>query len=512
MSKPIITFFTIAYNDENYISKSIESVLNQTFADFEYYIRDNGSTDSTYQIIQDYAKKDKRIKVFHNEQNGVFEIYEPYRFPKPQSEYLTILDSDDFIHPEYAERLIALAKQRHAEVVVAGTKMFQDGAEDLIISINTPVSMVYNAGDRVDVSLIRSFYGQLRPLWGKVYKTDFFYDKFATWFDENPEKTLHAADTVISISLLNQANTVVFCSDHLHYYRIKGQSKFKNYTPDYTRIFDLIEIYDLGIAMLQRMYANSNEGIQFIQSVARGHIKDIVDMMIDSDKNDITHKRQFLDQLMRDKRILDVEAILGYDGVIRQLKPLITFINQWTERHGVDPKQFTDVFCYAKSRTHNVLNEKLLMIYLIYSKDTKCDFIKNELYFWNNAMRIPHWYIQFCAFDEHQRQKWVSNKTQFIEFIQTGSNREDMGILKNQILDWIDQGKSDEAEYLIQQLLDEQPLEFHLLYLRLYMAAIQHNTQILNETWILLNAFYNHENEMMLEVENIYRSSYATIN
>ena len=57
------------YNSEQYLSKSIESILNQTYKDFEFLILDDGSTDNTPEIVKNYSKKDKRIKFYKNDKN-----------------------------------------------------------------------------------------------------------------------------------------------------------------------------------------------------------------------------------------------------------------------------------------------------------------------------------------------------------------------------------------------------------------------------------------------------------
>ena len=59
-----ISVLTASYNYENYISETIESVLNQTYKDFEYIIFDDGSTDKSLEIIEKYAQKDSRIKIY----------------------------------------------------------------------------------------------------------------------------------------------------------------------------------------------------------------------------------------------------------------------------------------------------------------------------------------------------------------------------------------------------------------------------------------------------------------
>ena len=62
-----ISIIMSTYNSEQYLSKSIESILNQTFKDFEFLILDDGSTDNTPEIVKNYSKKDKRIKFYKND-------------------------------------------------------------------------------------------------------------------------------------------------------------------------------------------------------------------------------------------------------------------------------------------------------------------------------------------------------------------------------------------------------------------------------------------------------------
>ena len=66
---PRISVVMPAYNAEKYIGEAIESILQQTFSDFEYIIIDDGSTDRTWEIIQEYAQKDERVVVMQNEKN-----------------------------------------------------------------------------------------------------------------------------------------------------------------------------------------------------------------------------------------------------------------------------------------------------------------------------------------------------------------------------------------------------------------------------------------------------------
>ena len=71
MNIPQISVIVPVYNVEKYLSRCIESILSQTFTDFELLLIDDGSTDRSGEICDEYAKKDARIRVFHKENSGV---------------------------------------------------------------------------------------------------------------------------------------------------------------------------------------------------------------------------------------------------------------------------------------------------------------------------------------------------------------------------------------------------------------------------------------------------------
>lgn len=95
--EPFLTVFSSNYNNEKYISETIESIINQTYSNFEYIIIDDGSTDSSWEIIQNYAKKDKRLKILRNEKNlGIVKTRNKgFKNRSQKSKYYAINDSDD---------------------------------------------------------------------------------------------------------------------------------------------------------------------------------------------------------------------------------------------------------------------------------------------------------------------------------------------------------------------------------------------------------------------------------
>ncbi len=96
-NKPLVSIISPTYNHEKYISDCIKSVLAQTYNNWEMIIIDDGSTDNTFSIAQDYAKKDARITAFTQKNIGIFRLGESYNFAlsKCKGKYVAILECDD---------------------------------------------------------------------------------------------------------------------------------------------------------------------------------------------------------------------------------------------------------------------------------------------------------------------------------------------------------------------------------------------------------------------------------
>ena len=94
---PFITIFTPNYNGSKFISETLESILGQTYSNFEYIIIDDHSNDDSWKIIQKYAKKDNRIKIYRNEKNlGITKTRNKgFHLSSTRAKYFAIIDSDD---------------------------------------------------------------------------------------------------------------------------------------------------------------------------------------------------------------------------------------------------------------------------------------------------------------------------------------------------------------------------------------------------------------------------------
>ena len=116
MDTPKVSVIMPVYNVERYLRICIESALAQTLKEIEIIILDDGSTDSSPQIIDYYARCDSRVRAVHKENEGYGKSCNR-GFDLARGEYVAILESDDFIDPEMYERLYTYAKELDADVV-----------------------------------------------------------------------------------------------------------------------------------------------------------------------------------------------------------------------------------------------------------------------------------------------------------------------------------------------------------------------------------------------------------
>lgn len=124
-----------AYNAEKYIDSAIESILNQTFQEFELIVIDDGSSDNTLGIIKSYAEKDNRVKVLQSEHVGASQARN-LAIARAQYEWIAMMDADDIALPERFEKQIKAARA-NPKVVAWGTYVYHMNSQGKTLSLNT---------------------------------------------------------------------------------------------------------------------------------------------------------------------------------------------------------------------------------------------------------------------------------------------------------------------------------------------------------------------------------------
>lgn len=115
--KPLISIIVPIYNVEKYLSRCIESILSQTFSNIEIILIDDGSTDNSGNICEEYAQKDYRVKFFYKENGGV-SAARNYGLDKARGEWITFVDSDDWIDKNMYYEMYNKAVSSRADIVL----------------------------------------------------------------------------------------------------------------------------------------------------------------------------------------------------------------------------------------------------------------------------------------------------------------------------------------------------------------------------------------------------------
>jgi len=136
---PRISVIMPVYNREHYVAEAIESIIYQTFKDFEFIIIDDGSTDCSLEIIEGYSEKDLRIKVIRNQHNIGIPRTRNKGIDLAQGEYVAFMDSDDISLPERFAKQIDFM-EKNPEIFVLGTQCeFIDSKGNYIRTKNLPL-------------------------------------------------------------------------------------------------------------------------------------------------------------------------------------------------------------------------------------------------------------------------------------------------------------------------------------------------------------------------------------
>ncbi|PRR76504.1 glycosyltransferase [Clostridium thermopalmarium] len=210
--EPKISIIVPIYNVEKYINKCIDSILAQTFTDFELILVDDGSPDNCGKICDDYAKKDSRIKVIHKK-NGGLSSARNAGLDIARGEYIGFIDSDDYIHEEFYETLMNLIIKYDADI--AQCEFLRVYEEE-----NTNVQNIRFHSNKTIITLnnieaLNNLYNENSVnavvVWNKLYKKELFNEiRF-------PKEKIHE-DEYTTYQLLFNAKRIVLTSEQMYYY------------------------------------------------------------------------------------------------------------------------------------------------------------------------------------------------------------------------------------------------------------------------------------------------------
>lgn len=180
----LVSIITPCYNGSKYIAQTIESVLAQTYQNWEMLIIDDGSKDNSAEIIKEYAKKDSRICLIQ-QPNGGSANARNHGIREAKGQYIALLDADDLWKPEFLTEQIAFMKEKQACCVYSSYERIDENSNECLSPLVCCPFVTYKD------MLVRNYIGCLTGLYdcsknGKIYlheELKSIRDDYAYWLD-----------------------------------------------------------------------------------------------------------------------------------------------------------------------------------------------------------------------------------------------------------------------------------------------------------------------------------------
>ncbi|WP_088034126.1 glycosyltransferase family 2 protein [Evansella clarkii] len=205
-----ISIIVPVYNLEKFIAKCVESILSQTFTDFQLILVNDGSTDNSGKLCDYYAAIDQRVKVIHKENGGVASSRNA-GLTASEGKYIGFVDNDDYIHESMYEILYNTAVIHSSDIVVCDFKKVMEGQFIDISSLQNPLSVRnMNNIDALNQLYTENGLTFVCP-WNKIYKRELFDDiKYEEGFINDDETIAH--------KLLYESDRTTYINLQLYYY------------------------------------------------------------------------------------------------------------------------------------------------------------------------------------------------------------------------------------------------------------------------------------------------------
>ncbi|RTI86696.1 glycosyltransferase family 2 protein [Campylobacter jejuni] len=256
MSK--ISIIMPTYNVEQYIARAIESCINQTFKDIEIIVVDDCGNDNSINIAKEYSKKDKRIKIIHNEKNlGLLRArYEGVKVAN--SPYIMFLDTDDYLELEACEEVSKYLDENN-DLICFNYNALNTTLKKNIFFVNNNYSLeeylIFLAEQIVNFK-IKQWY-----IWGKVFLRQKYLKTFEK-INENPKLTM-AEDALFLTLYYLECRRIVTLEQCLINYNMQNISSSTKEIKNFDKMQFFIENLNFVIYKLN-LYSNALNSIYFL--------------------------------------------------------------------------------------------------------------------------------------------------------------------------------------------------------------------------------------------------------
>ena len=228
------------YNVEQFLDKCVRSILEQTYTKFELILVDDGSTDSSGQMCDQYEEEDCRITVIHKKNGGLVSARKA-GVSVAKGDYAVCVDSDDWIDKKHLQELARIVHDYSPDIICFGHYEVSEGKKNFIVPFRKGLYEKSDLENEVYPQLIRTEIATAFPptIWAKAYKMDLYRSEQLLVDD----RIKIGEDAACTIPCMLRANTIYIIDKALYYYRRNNVSMTKNKKPFSWDVPELIELH-----------------------------------------------------------------------------------------------------------------------------------------------------------------------------------------------------------------------------------------------------------------------------
>ena len=270
-----------AFNAERTLRRAVDSMLLQTFDDFVLIIYDNGSTDSTQEIMYQYKRIDPRVKCIAVLKNDPLIIHK--EMPRILREYVdavffAYLDADDEYLPMFLEKTINFAEENRLDIATTGSNFIAEESEETIRVHVADETLIISREEFAEQFInYRKFHW---ALWGKLFRITNEVKELSDFMPESVKNNYILSDMEMNLVLLQEAKRIGVMNETLHNYYQTNESLSRQHRPNLLKNHEFI--FELMYRFLQQFGEVSKQNLDYLYAIWLGFMLEEVNRLLSS--------------------------------------------------------------------------------------------------------------------------------------------------------------------------------------------------------------------------------------
>ena len=387
-----ITVIVPVYNVENYLNKCLDSIIKQTYKNLEIIVVNDGSTDNSGTICQEYAQKDERI-VYIEKENGGLSDARNAGLERMTGSYVTFVDSDDWIELDYVETLYTKIIEYQADIAVGNYYSFNESEGMFYFHIlgDSYYEKVYD-----NVSIFENLYESqemksfaLISAWGKLYKAGLFEQ---LRFDIGKL----GEDGYLNQKIYLLAEKIVYIHKGIYSYRIRNNSLSRTWTEKWMHA--LVDAMSERITLLASLGYPLEKHLAIYRQMLEGSLSNgkVSGLEETPTYKEFETKKYLLDKLEKTKNTQKKAIVLAanyayVDQVLTTIKSICyhnrslrfylinsDFPNEWIKQLNKRLEKFDSEIINCRVTSEQISRYKTDISYTVFLRYFVADFVKED--------------------------------------------------------------------------------------------------------------------------------------